>query len=938
MSDQQITKLTLKKDFNLDVLCLCETWHEPQSVSIKRLRAEGFQLLERPRPPAFDARVDSLDYVNHGGVAIVASPGVLLARLDLGEPLTFEYVCARITMHGSARVVLLVYRPGSAPATLEFFEELTSMLEQLSLTSAPIVITGDVNIRLDRPDDLLSRRFNDVVELFGLKNHVRSATHDRGGLLDVMLTRQDLEINPVEVIDVGLSDHKLIKWSMDTQRLPPVYETTVSRNWKNLKIDLFKDQIADSDLCDPDVINSLDASQLAERYNSVITTILDQMLPLVSIKCRRRASDPWFDAECRLTKKQTRRLERRFRRTGCSPDRLTWKSQLRHLHKVIRQKRSAFWSEKIRLERQQPRKLWGSINKLLGRKTPKAEDRISAEEFHSFFAKKVADVQSSTEGANPPCFEDLTDCKMSDFKPLTIGSVHQLIQNLPCKQSTLDPLPTWLLKAASAELAPAIARIINMSLTDGTVPSLFKTAVVNPRLKKPNLDNSDVKNYRPISNLSVISKLLERAVSKQLIAYLNCNNLMPSRQSAYRSCHSTETALAKVLSDILTAIDSGDISLLALLDLSAAFDTVDHDTLLQRLNKSYGLTSTALSWFSSYLFGRKQSVRCNGESSLESLMTCGVPQGSVLGPILFLLYTADVPSLIQHHHMDSHLYADDTQIYSHCHPTQVTILHNKTEQCITEVAEWMRQNRLQLNASKTEFIWFSSSRRQHQIPSAPFQVENEAVQPTTVVRNLGLYMDNDLSMRQHINRLVSTCFATLRQLKAVQRSLPREAMALLIHSLVASRIDYCNVAFAGLPSVTLMRVQTVLNAAARLLYNVRKFDHITPILRDQLHWLKVPERVDFKLCLLMYKCLHGLGPDYFHFTSISEIPARQRLRSAMSRDVPAPHTNSNIGDRAFCVSGPLAWNKLPSNIQSATSLPQFKGLLKTFLFQRSYDL
>src|SRR6218665_3254150 len=189
---------------------------------------------------------------------------------------------------------------------------------------------------------------------------------------------------------------------------------------------------------------------------------------------------------------------------------------------------------------------------------------------------------------------------------------------------------TWLLKECAATIAPFITQLINSSISmyTGRGPTIFKIATITQLLKKPGLDTTDVRSHRPISNLSVLSKMLERVVSKQLVNYLNINRLFPDRQSAYRAFHSTETVLADILSDILLAIDSGNFSLLSLLDLSAAFDTVDHDILLQRLHLSFGLSSTVLEWMTSYLTDRQQCVRHAGSSSTTTILTCGVPQGS----------------------------------------------------------------------------------------------------------------------------------------------------------------------------------------------------------------------------------------------------------------------------------------------------------------------
>ena len=210
-----------------------------------------------------------------------------------------------------------------------------------------------------------------------------------------------------------------------------------------------------------------------------------------------------------------------------------------------------------------------------------------------------------------------------------------------------------------------------------------------------------MQSYRPISNLSVLSKLLERLVARQLLAHLNSNGLLPRFQSACRAHHSTETAVLKVLSDILLAVDAGDLSALVLLDLSAAFDTVDHGILLRRLDSSHRIVGKAHHWFQSYLSNRLQHVRVGSSSSSPCFMVCGVPQGSVLGALPFLLYCGDQQLIIQSHGLSPHLYADDSQIYGSCRPSAYLELQMHISTCIDDVAWWMRSNRLQLNSTKT---------------------------------------------------------------------------------------------------------------------------------------------------------------------------------------------------------------------------------------------
>ena len=222
---------------------------------------------------------------------------------------------------------------------------------------------------------------------------------------------------------------------------------------------------------------------------------------------------------------------------------------------------------------------------------------------------------------------------------VTEDTVRKTMLKMSPKTCDLDCMPTSLIFECTDELLPALTNVINVSLSAGTVLKCLKKAIVKPLLKKPSLDPNILKNFRPVSNLSFVSKLLEKIVLSQLLAHLDHNNLWHDFQSAYRPHHSTETALLRVFNDLLTAGDTDQISILTLLDLSAAFDTIDHDLLLCRLKHVFGVTDVALSFFRSYLEDREQVVSVLGYESVSSSLLHGVPQGSVLGPILFLLYT-----------------------------------------------------------------------------------------------------------------------------------------------------------------------------------------------------------------------------------------------------------------------------------------------------------
>jgi hypothetical protein len=930
-----------RHDLNIHVFFLVETWHDRDCVDLRRLRSDGYQVVDRPRPRTRDDTVST----NHGGLAVIAVPGVRLVALDLGvvKPVTFELLVVRVVSGSSSSVVVLVYRTG--PVASAFFGELSYVLDRVATLVEPVFVVGDMNIRLDRPNDSWSRQFTDVLASHGMTCHVTVQTHEDGGLLDVVASRDDLPSPSVDVIDVGLSDHQLLRWSTSLFRPCPVYSSVVRRPWRQLDKASFRAGLLSSALCRPDVWCELDVDGLARLYDGEVTALLDRLVPARSVRCRRRPSDPWFDQDCRAAKRRTRLLERAARRADPTDAAAViaattaWTTQRRAYRALLRRKREAFWQDKIESEHATPRRLWRSIDALMGRGRAPPCDAIGATDFHRFFDAKVAAVRASTADAPAPSFVPAPPgCQLFDFRLLTADDVAAAVRALPDKQSSSDPIPTRLLKDSIDVLAPFLVELFNRSLCSSSVPSTFKAAYVTPLLKKPDLDTADAASYRPIANLSVLSKLLERLVARQLLDYLNTAGLLPNLQSAYRAHHSTETAVTKVLADILLALDTGDLAMLTLLDLSAAFDTVDHETLLRRLEVSFGLGGCVLDWFSSYLDRRVQNIRCGSSTSTPALVRFGVPQGSVLGPILFLLYTADLMRLIERHNLHPHIYADDTQIYGFCSPTAVLPLQDQMSVCVDEVALWMRSNRLQLNTAKTEVIWFASNRRQDQIPQVPVRVGEDFISPAATVRDLGIYLDSAATMKGHVTKTVSACFAALRQIRSIRRSVPRRVLLSLVASLVLTRLDYGNATLAGLPGYLLDRLQSVLNAAARLVCSARKYDHITPLLRD-LHWLRSPQRIEYKLAVLVYRCLHGTAPSYLAagLHRVADMDGRRRLRSASTLALVVPPTRrSTIGDRAFPVAAARVWNGLPSNVTLSPSLSAFRAQLKTELFRRSY--
>ena len=471
-------------------------------------------------------------------------------------------------------------------------------------------------------------------------------------------------------------------------------------------------------------------------------------------------------------------------------------------------------------------------------------------------------------------------------------------------------------------------------MPSGNMPSNLKEAILIPLIKKACLDPEIFNHFRPISNLTYLSKLMEKVVATRLFDHMTTNGLHECLQSSYKKYHSTETALTCIHDDILWAVDEKQCVILLLLDLSAVFDTIDHDMLLSRLWKYIGLRDTALNWFKSYLSQRQQSVLINGVKSKMVPLSCGVPQGSGLGPILFTIYLLPLGDIIRKHGLKFHMYADDCQLY-----TSFSMSTNEAvssmQMAIDDFRVWYAANLLKLNDDWNACNWF----KYHTIPKLPdLNVGSTVITPGEHVRNLGVIMETKFTMEPHITKIMPIAFLKIRQISYYQECLTPSAAETLIHAYITSRLDYCNGLLHGLPTNLVAKLQSILNTAARLVTKTRKYEHITPVTVN-LHWLPIQYSIQFKPLLLIYKSLHVLAPSFL--TDKLSFRPNKGLRSDNQFFFNVPISALRLkfyGDRAFSVAGPTLWNAFPKNIRLFATLAAYKTSLKIYLFKKAYKV
>ncbi|KAK3561767.1 hypothetical protein QTP86_013416 [Hemibagrus guttatus] len=568
---------------------------------------------------------------------------------------------------------------------------------------------------------------------------------------------------------------------------------------------------------------------------------------------------PWLSDVLRNNRRELRSAARKWKKSKLDTDLISYRTLLSKFSLDVTSAKTSFYKEKLETSAQDPRKLHNIFSSLLNPPAPPSPSSLTTEDFASFHTEKIERIcQTFTSLPTSPTSHNQHSATPSLTQLSTVAAEEVLQITRSCNPTTypLDPIPSAMLQTISPDLLPFITTVINGSLMSGHVPTAFKKARVIPILKKPALDPSDISNYRP-------------------------NNLHDPNQSGFKAAHSTETALLAV-TEKLHAARSAKLSLvLILLDLSAAFDTVNQKTLLSTL-RSFGICGTAWEWFASYLDGRSYQVTWKGLTSAPRRLSTGVPQGSVLGPLLFSLYTHSLGKVISSHGFSYHCYADDTQLIFSFPPSDTTT-SARISACLADISSWMAAHQLKLNPSKTELLIIPGDPSPAQ--DLAKSLSNSMISPSASARNLGVTMDNQLSFSSHVTNVTRSCRFLRYNIRRIRPFLSTQATQVLVQSLVISRLDYCNSLLAGLPLNAIRPLQMIQNAAARLVFNLPKFSHTTPLLRS-LHWLPVAARIRFKTLMLAYKAKNGPAPSYLKALVTSRTAPRLLRSTSTARLVP----------------------------------------------------
>lgn len=519
--------------------------------------------------------------------------------------------------------------------------------------------------------------------------------------------------------------------------------------------------------------------------------------------------------------------------------------------------------------------------------------------------------------------------EMFVFTPVTCTEVQRIVLSMPSNKSPgPDKISMRIIKDCLPVILGPLTDIINNSLATSTFPDAWKTAEVIPLLKEG--DHEEASNNRPLSLLVVASKICERIALQQFSSYLRRNGRLCAHQSGNKKHHSTETLNILVSDALLDAMDNKKLSALILLDLSKAFDSISHSILLQKL--SYiGASREAVNWFRSYLSGRTQMVRIGSAVSAPLPITHGVPQGAILSPLLFCIYINDLPSAPQVCNLES--YVDDSKVFLSFPISDVASAKHNLEEDLRRVAAWCCKNQLLINPKKTKFLLVGTRQLLRRLPEEMcLSFLGEDITPVSSAKDLGVTLDSNLTFDYHISELTSSCMSKLCQINRVKDSFDYDTLHLIISALVMSKLYYCSSVWSNTTVSNIKKLQSVQNFACRIITNTKKFDHITPALRE-ISWLPVKEHLLYRDSIMSFKCMNGLAPPY-----LCELFCKRNAihdRNTRNRELlHIPLCKTKSGQRSFRYRAVNIWNNLDNELKQLT-LRAFKKTLKSNML-RSY--
>ena len=908
-----------------------------------------------------DSEIDIPNYVVHrrdrkrtgGGVCLYIRQDLAFnPRPDLDKDV-LETLWVDILLPKTRPILVGVcYRP---PKQCDFYELLEqSCNEGNGFTEFECVILGDYNtnvIKTTRRSALVTSMYN-FERIFGLKQLITEPTRvcpTSESIIDLIFVSQQDKISQSGVIPIGLSDHmltfctrKVVKGVINKHKYVKL------RSLKNYNKEIFVQELGNSSWSN--VLDSHDVEESWSYFKHNFMSVLDRLAPFKELRVKQR-SESWLTSDILELIRQRDRCLAKFRRSKSQSD----YDQFLYLRNQVRYKKdkakSKHYIDAVYENQNRPKKLWKVLKELgSGSKGNAKSSNIGlmidnvlcfdkskvADRFNSFFTE----IASALVNKLPSCtgrfgishinryYQSLNVTKnMFGLTNVSEDQVSAILCKMSGNKATgLDNLPAKFVKDSTSIITKPLTHVINVSINSGCIPSDLKMARVVPLFKKKS--KTDCGNYRPVSVLSIVSKVFERVVYDQMNAYMNEHNLLYELQSGFRSAFSTDTCLIHLTDFIKQESDKGNFTGMILLDLQKAFDTVNHGILLSKL-QSLGFNDLSVQWFKSYLTGRTQVTDVDGVLSNSKGISCGVPQGSILGPLLFLIYVNDMRAAVGCKLL---LYADDSALL--VSGRDVSEIEENLSMELDSVCEWLTENKLSIHLGKTESILFATKRRLRNVNSINVSCNGNNIVSKANVSYLGVNLDQSLTGEDIANTVIAKSSNKLKFLYRNTRNFNLKTKKLLVSALIQSQFDYsCSSWYSGLSKKLKGRMQTMQNKIVRYMLNVPPRHHIGFEEFKSVGVLPVHFRVEQLKLGHMYNIVNGSAPDYMNFNICNVSNHHNHGTRGSVNSCTVPRVGAS-GSTSFFYTGIGIWNSLSDVIKQSTTKTAFKKLVKSYLWNK----
>ena len=914
----EIKILIRKHDF--DILCLTETWLHGL-VSDSSITIEGYRHYRRDRIGK-----------KGGGEIIYIKESIKSRKVDDLSNFPIESIWVEVMVKGIGWVLVsCMYR--EPKANIAYYESMLDNIESAISKNENIVILGDLNFDYKLDETLENNPVYYIEKLYLLQQLITEPTRvtvNTSTTLDVILTSIPELHSKQAVLPITLSDHYLVCTTLKAPTSRQTHNTIRFRDYKNFDKETF---ISDLEI-ELNAQNIMQLDNLSEawlKFKNAFNNTSNKHVPIKTMRLKER-NNPWFSREILSMMYKRDNLQTKASKTKSIPLWNEYKKLRNDITTKIESSKQDYFEDTFTKLKNDPRKLWKEIKKVFPDKKSSRSTitNISNDSFNTTFANmgnKVAEKFKNQP--NDIKMKGIPSVYNFSMTKISNKSIEKNIKRLN-SNSSLDILDmdSKLIQIASHVITPWLGKIFNLSIESSEIVDDFKLARVTPVYKGKG-DHDDPNSYRPISVSCHFAKLLEYEVNDQLMKYLVSHDFISTDQSAYLKLHSTVTSLHRVVDDWLENIDDELFTAVCFLDIEKCFPSLNHAILLKKLDW-YGVRNEENLWFQNYLSNRKQAVSLNNTLSKFETINIGVPQGSVLGPLLFLIYINDLPQNVGNG--ISNMFADDVLLYA----TGKTIeeLNFKLQECVDYASEWYNQNKSSINADKCSVMTVSTIQRDTS-GFCPPTLNGKQINIVDSYQYLGAHVDKHLKWNAQVGHICKTVAGKLYKLRKLSKFLNKDLLSKIFITCIQPHIEYALTVWGDCSHID--KIQRLQNQAARII--CKNFDYVNfrgLRLVKQLGWMTCEERFKYLTCILMFKCIHGIAPSYLcNGVNLEHDVAVYNSRSKDSMNAHVPSWRTEYYKHSFNYKSTILWNSLPNEIKNATTLSLFKKKCKEFFNEKA---